>query len=124
MQGVGADSVFTIPIFDGWNSCFNVAVLRFMIYYFESSWRMVIKCFKMTGGHSAAEMSHLIDEVILKRLAKKVPTYFFSVSALFNKLAVQINLGEKGDEYWFYCAVPFCRLATNESILFSITSRK
>ena len=79
IQEVCAESEFTTLTFDGWISCRNEDVLSFMISYLDSSWKTAPKCvgnFKMTGGHSAADVSHVIEEVILKRLARKVPTYF------------------------------------------------
>ena len=85
---------------------------------------MATKCvgnFKMTGGHSVADVSHLIEDEILKCLAKKVPTYFLYDSAPVNKLAVRLYLGEKGDEYWFPCVVHFCQLAMKESVHFFLS---
>ena len=70
----------------------------------------------MTGGHSAADVSHFIEEVTLKRLARKVPIYFSSNSAPVNKLAVRLYLGENGADYWFPCVVHFCQLAMKESV--------
>ena len=51
------------------------------------------------GGHSVADVSPVIEEVISKRLARKVPTYILSDSAPVNKLAVLLYLGEKDDDY-------------------------
>ncbi len=119
IQEVCTESEFTTLAFDGWTSCRNEAVLGFMIAYLGSWWQMATKCvgnFEMTGGHSAADVSHVIEEVILKRLARKVPTYFLSDSATVNTLAVWLCLGEKGDGYWFPCVVHFCQLAMKESI--------
>lgn len=99
-----SDSEFFVLSFDGWSTFRNESVLRFVVPTLHENLCLrtsTTGSFKITGRHSATDVSVIIRRVLMERACNRNTNYYVSYSVSFTKADVRKFVGIGGDDYWF-----------------------